>query len=208
MLLYIPSGSQILFPSSSKEANWARSEEAATINEVEGSKRMLEYDRPRGTDREGKGPLSWKSGIHSNKLGPYEGSSTNVAKGFIALRLTSSEYSKKSPFESHNEHGVNACTTLCPDGYSCSPPLSLARIQLGLSPVKNTPEKVVPTAGVVTNGMNMRRTRFCSAIIPFSFSSVRCISNAFDSILTNLILRLDARGTAGGSSCWPAGSAS
>jgi hypothetical protein len=78
--LHIPSGSQTLFPSSSNEANFARSEAAATINDVEGSKRILEYDRPRGTDREGKGPFSWKSGIHSNKLGPYEGASISIKR--------------------------------------------------------------------------------------------------------------------------------
>lgn len=52
----LPSGSHCRLPSSSKEANFACNEAAATINEVEGSKTMLEYVLPRGIDREGKGP--------------------------------------------------------------------------------------------------------------------------------------------------------
>lgn len=51
-----PSGSHILFPSSSYEVNLACKEEAATINEVEGSNSILEYDRPLGIERVGKGP--------------------------------------------------------------------------------------------------------------------------------------------------------
>ena len=47
-------------------------EEAATIREVEGSNRMLEYDRPLGIERVGKGPSKWKFGIHSSKVGPLE----------------------------------------------------------------------------------------------------------------------------------------
>jgi hypothetical protein len=70
--LNLPSGSHILFPSSSKDANLAWREDAATIKQVVGSKTTLEHDRPRGTDRKGKGPSTWKSGIHSSKLGPLK----------------------------------------------------------------------------------------------------------------------------------------
>lgn len=52
--------------------NFACKEEAATINEVKGSNRMLEYDRPLGMERVGKGPSNWKFGIHSSKVGPLE----------------------------------------------------------------------------------------------------------------------------------------
>jgi hypothetical protein len=52
--------------------NLACKEEAATIKEVKGSNRMLEYDRPLGMERVGKGPSYWKFGIHSSKVGPLE----------------------------------------------------------------------------------------------------------------------------------------
>jgi hypothetical protein len=57
--IQLPSGSQILLPSSSKEENLAWSEDAATIKVVEGSKTILEYGRPRRTDREVKTPSNW-----------------------------------------------------------------------------------------------------------------------------------------------------
>jgi hypothetical protein len=66
----------------------------------------------------------------------------------------------------------------------------VAKIQLGRSPVRKTPEKVVPAAGEVTNGMSMRDIRFCSAITLFSFSSDLCISKACEATLTNLMARL------------------
>jgi hypothetical protein len=52
------SGSQILFPSSSKDANAACSEDAATINDVDGSKTTCAYALERGTDRDGRLVLS------------------------------------------------------------------------------------------------------------------------------------------------------
>lgn len=65
-----PSGSQILFPSSSKLVNLACNELAATTSPVDGSNSTFEYDRPRGTEREGSGPSSWKLGTHSRRHGP------------------------------------------------------------------------------------------------------------------------------------------
>ena len=47
-------------------------EEAATIKEVKGSNKMLEYDRPLGMERVGKGPSKWKFGIHSSNVGPLK----------------------------------------------------------------------------------------------------------------------------------------
>ena len=52
--------------------NLACKEEAATIKEVKGSNKMLEYDRPLGIEQVGKGPSYWKFGIHSSKVGPLE----------------------------------------------------------------------------------------------------------------------------------------
>lgn len=48
------------------------------IKEVKGSNRMLEYDRPLGIERVGKGPSNWKFGIHSSKVGPLEKTVTDV----------------------------------------------------------------------------------------------------------------------------------
>ena len=74
--------------------------------------------------------------------------------------------------------------------------------------MKKTPEKVVPDAGDVTNGMNMRDIRFCSATILFSVSSGRWISKALETILTNLMLMLEALPGDGVSAGTVAGSAS
>jgi len=52
-LIYSPSGSQSLVPSSSNDVNLACNEEAATIRLVEESNKMLEYARPRSIDLEG-----------------------------------------------------------------------------------------------------------------------------------------------------------
>jgi len=49
------SGSQSLFPSSSKDANLAGKEDDATSNDVLGSKMILEYDLERGINLDGKG---------------------------------------------------------------------------------------------------------------------------------------------------------
>ena len=74
-----------------------------------------------------------------------------------------------------------------------TPLLSVASIQWGLSPVRNTPEKVVvPEGGVVTKGTNVRSIRFCSARTVFSVSPDRLTSKAWDATLMNLTLRDDA----------------
>jgi len=52
-LIYSPSGSHSLVPSSSNDVNLACNEEAATIRLVEESNKMLEYARPRGIDLDG-----------------------------------------------------------------------------------------------------------------------------------------------------------
>lgn len=82
---------------------------------------------------------------------------------------------------------------LCPEEMILTPLLLVDSIQCGLSPVRNTPEKVVaPEGGVVTNGTNVRSIRFCSVRTVFSVSPDRLISKAWDATLTNLILRDDA----------------
>lgn len=111
---------------------------------------------------------------------------------------TSSVYNRKSPLDSHSEHGVNECTTAWPEECILIPPLSVPKIQHGLSPVKNTPVKVVSgdEVGDVMNGMNNRCIFFCSARIDdFSWacSSGSCMSNAFESTFTNLTGRTEAR---------------
>ena len=97
---------------------------------------------------------------------------------------------------------MNACTTLCPDGYTRTPPLSVETIQHGRSPVKNTPEYVWPGAGEVTKGRSRREMRFCSARTDLCSSSVCCMSNALDTTLMNLTRsvedRVEGRGSAGG----------
>jgi hypothetical protein len=67
---HAPSGSQILFPSSSYDVNLACKFEAATINEVDGSNKTFEYGLPLGIERDGSGPSSWKLGTHSRRHGP------------------------------------------------------------------------------------------------------------------------------------------
>ena len=50
-------------------------EEAATIKEVKGSNKILEYyDHPLqvGMERVGKGLSKWKFGLHSSNVGPLE----------------------------------------------------------------------------------------------------------------------------------------
>lgn len=118
--------------------------------------------------------------------------------------LTSSEYSKKSPFDSHREHAVKACTTECPDECILTPPLSVDRIQHGRSPVKNTPEYILPGAGEVTKGISSLEIRFCSASTDRSASSlIGRMSKLRDRTLTNLSRRVedlvDGTGTSGGS---------
>ncbi len=78
-------------------------------------------------------------------------------------------------------------------------------IQLGLSPVKKTPENVAPDPRVVTKGINAREIRFCSAMALLSVSSVLWISNAFEYVLINFIFRDEARGDDGVSAAEPAG---
>ena len=95
--------------------------------------------------------------------------------------------------EPHREQVVNEWTILCPEGMILTPLLSVASIQWGRSPVRNTPEnEVVPKGGVVTKGMNVRSIRFCSARTVFSVSPNRLTSKARDATLTNLTLRDDA----------------
>lgn len=106
-------------------------------------------------------------------------------------------YSRKSPLDSHSEHAVKAWTTACPDGRTLTPPLSVAKIQHGRSPVKKTPEKRCPGVGEVTKGMSCLWIRFCSASTDFSTSSDCWISNARVMTLTNLTKRVETR-VAGG----------
>lgn len=159
-----------MLPSSSYEANLDCREEAATIKDVAGSKTMLEYALGLGTERIGKCPSKSKSGIHSIRLGPC-GYSLLVQYFCHNRILTSSEYRRKSPLDSQSEHAVKACTTEWPDGIILTPPLSVAKIQHGRSPVKNTPEKDFPGAGEVTNGISCLEIRLCSAMTVFSTSS-------------------------------------
>ena len=104
--------------------------------------------------------------------------------------------------DSHREHVVNACTTLWPDANILTPPLSVATIQHGRSPVKNTPEYVWPGAGEVTNGSRRREMRFCSARTDLCSSSACWMSNALDRTLMNLTRsvedRVEGRGSVGG----------
>jgi hypothetical protein len=81
------------------------------------------------------------------------------------------------------------------------PTLVVPNIQLGRSLVRKTPENILPVSGDVTKGMNMRSTRFCSAMMLFSpLSSGRgWSSNALETTLTNLTSRLAARAGLGGS---------
>jgi hypothetical protein len=74
--------------------------------------------------------------------------------------------------------------------------------------VKNTPEKVVPGAGDVTKGINMRDIRFCSAMTLFSTSSGLWMSKDFQATLTNLIIMLQGLVTVNGSTGPLAGSTS
>ena len=86
--------------------------------------------------REGSSLLRSTPGIHSSTVGP------------------SSEYTKKSLLMPHSEHVVREFTTASPDGCMRKPALSVRMIQLGRSPVKNTPVSVVLGVGFVVNGIN------------------------------------------------------
>ena len=84
-----------------------------------------------------------KVGYPLDQAGPLLSDVMHKAEGdVLAGDLTSSEYRRKSPLDSHREDAVKAWTTLCPDGNTFTPPLSVAIIQHGRSPVKKTPEKV------------------------------------------------------------------
>jgi hypothetical protein len=100
------------------------------------------------------------------------------------MEQTSSEYRRKSPFDSHNEQVVNECTRACPARCILTGLAFVARIQLGWSPVKKTPEKVTPGAGEVTKGMKRREIRLCSARTVLPTSSVFWISYALETTLT------------------------
>lgn len=177
------------------------------MRHVKGSKTTFVYALERGINLEGNSVCSCTSGIHSSKHGPYTMRKTCAKRVgiilafFVAGKRTSSVYSKKSPLESQSEHGVNECTTACPEECTLIPPLSVPKIQHGLSPVKNTPVNVFSGAGDVTNGMNNRCIFFSSARTDFSWgcSSGCWISNALDRTFTNFTGRIEGREAGSGS---------
>jgi hypothetical protein len=120
---------------------------------------------------------------------------------------TSSEYSKKSPFQSHSEVAVNACTTACPEGITFTLALSVCTIQDGFSPVRNTPDRVLSGAGDVTKGISCREILRCSASAVDSCSSGCWISNAREHVFANFTARELVRAGGIGSELGSAGSA-
>lgn len=165
------------------------------------------YALERGINLEGNSVCSCMSGIHSSKHGPYSQRKKMrellrmIIALFTAARRTSSVYNKKSLLDSQSEHGVKECTTECPDECTLIPPLSVPKIQHGLSPVKNTPVNVFSGAGDVTKEMNNRCIFFSSARTDFSWacSSGCWMSNALDRTFTNFTGRIEAREAGSGS---------
>ena len=120
--IHSPSGSQSMLLSSSYEANRACNVDAATISDADGSNTTLEYGRDRGRERFGSEVSNSTSGTHSRRLGPWKQTFSLTPRGRASrggtTSPTSSEYTKNSPFDSHNEHAVKACTTAWPLGNS------------------------------------------------------------------------------------------